>query len=471
MFSTNTPKAVLWRIYKQEFTQMFRLSMPIVAAQVGIVLLGVTDNMMVGYLGATELAAAGIANSIFFVISIFGLGLTSVISPMSATAKAQQDHTQLRHLLLNVVRATMICGLLTVGMVYLTAYFFEVFRQPADVTALARPYLIVIGWSALPLIVFAGLRSFIEGLSIIRPGMYISYLAVVINIFLNWVLIFGHWGFPAWGLWGAGLATLLSRIFIALLFWGFILRSSRIKPYAQQWQIWKDDISQLVQIFKLGIPAGMQYFFEVVAFSGAAVLAGWLGKVSLAAHQIAISLASVTYMMAAGFGSAGAIRVGTAFGHRHRLKILRAANTAYLGVVAFMSFTCVIFIVFGDQLVWLYIQDVEVIALAAPLMIIAAFFQLSDGVQVVGLGVLRGISDLKVPTFFTLIAYWVVGLPLGYVLGFYTPLGVNGIWIGLSVGLTVSAALLTNRFYKLLRLMKKETLRPRTEQPAATTVA
>ncbi|HAI76065.1 MAG TPA: MATE family efflux transporter, partial [Microscillaceae bacterium] len=460
-----------WRIYKQEFTQMFRLSLPIVAAQVGIVLLGVTDNMMVGYLGATELAAAGIANSIFFVISIVGLGLTSVISPMSAAAKARQDHTQLRHLLLNVVRASVLCGLFTVGLVYLTAYFFEVFRQPADVAVLAKPYLIVIGWSALPLIVFAGLRSFIEGLSIIRPGMYISYLAVVINVFLNWVLIFGHWGFPAWGLWGAGVATLLSRIFIALLFWGFILRSSRIKPYAQQWQIWKDDTTQLVQIFKLGIPAGMQYFFEVAAFSSAAVLAGWLGKVSLAAHQIAISLASVTYMMAAGFGSAGAIRVGAAFGHRHRLKILRAANTAYWGVVAFMSFTCVIFIVFGDQLVWLYIQDAEVIALAAPLMIIAAFFQLSDGVQVVGLGVLRGIADLKVPTFFTLIAYWVVGLPLGYWLGFYTPLGVNGIWIGLSVGLTVSAALLTNRFYKLLRLMKKETLRPRTEKPAATTVA
>jgi MATE family multidrug resistance protein len=293
------------------------------------------------------------------------------------------------------------------------------------------------------------IKQFSDGLSHTRVSMIVTIAGLLLNVFLNWVFIFGKLGFPALGLNGAGIATLVVRIFMSVAMLAYIFRAKLFSAYIISPPAGYSFFPLIKKITKLGLPGGMQLFFEVGAFSGAAVIAGWLGTIPLAAHQIAINLASITYMVAAGISSAGAIRVGQAVGIGNQAKIVRAGTVSIVLAVAFMAVACLVFLTLNYTLVRLYIQDQEVVTLAASLLIIGGFFQLSDGVQVVGLGILRGIEDVNMPTIIALFAYWVIGLPLGYVLGFTFGMNIQGIWLGLLTGLTVSAILLTIRFYKL----------------------
>jgi MATE family multidrug resistance protein len=254
---------------------------------------------------------------------------------------------------------------------------------------------------------------------------------------------------PAWGLNGAGFATLLVRVFMAVSMFLYIFQAPVFRAFVLRPPHTYSYLPLMKKVLKLGLPGGFQLFFEVGAFSGAAIIAGWLGTVPLAAHQIAINLASITYMVAAGIAAAGGIRVGQAFGMGSQPKIIRAGTVSLTLAIVFMSITCILFLTMNHFLVRLYIQDIEVVGIATSLLIIGGFFQLSDGIQVVSLGILRGIEDVNIPTVIALIAYWVIGLPVGYVLAFTFGMNVQGIWIGLLAGLTVSAVWLTLRFYKL----------------------
>jgi MATE family multidrug resistance protein len=289
-------------------------------------------------------------------------------------------------------------------------------------------------------------KQFTDGLGNTRAAMLVTIAGLILNILLNLVLIFGFLWIPGFGLNGAGFATLISRILMAVFMHRYIYYHSHFA----QWLVHtRTQSAQVFRIIKMGLPSGLQYFFETAAFGSAAIIAGWLGTASLAAHQIAINLASVTYMVAAGVSAAGAIRVGNASGLKNRVDVLKAGTSSILMVLAFMSIAGMVFILFHTFLISLYISDPEVEGIAAGLLMIAAAFQLSDGVQVVGLGILRGLMDVYVPTFVALIAYWVIGLPLGYVLAMHGEMGVAGIWIGLLIGLTLSAAMMTRRFYTL----------------------
>ena len=328
-------------------------------------------------------------------------------------------------------------------------------NQPEEVEALALPFLLIITASLIPLMVFQTFKQFVEGLSQTKQAMFITIAANLVNVFLNWLLIWGHWGFPELGFLGAAWATLISRVLMMVLMGGYVLTSKRYNDFKIQIFRFKPNWTLCQRILKIGIPTGFQFIFEVSAFSAAAIMMGWISVNALAGHQIALNLASISYMMATGVATAGMIRVSHYIGKEDYVGMKEVGRVVFGMVAAFMFVCALLFFAFRFYLPTLYIDDPEVISLAASLLILAGFFQISDGIQVVGLGVLRGMEDVKVPTLVTFFAYWALGLPLGYLLAFKFAFGESGIWIGLLIGLTITAALL---FYRFEQLSKKKGL-------------
>ncbi|WP_339906232.1 MATE family efflux transporter, partial [uncultured Cyclobacterium sp.] len=303
---------------------------------------------------------------------------------------------------------------------------------------------------------------FIEGLSQTKQAMFITVLFNLLNIGLNYLLIYGNWGFPELGLNGAGWATLISRVLMAWVLYLYVTRSKRYEKYIRSIKLKQIRFSIIKKMLGIGIPTGLQFVFEVGAFSSAAIMMGWIGVNALAAHQIAINLASISYMMASGLSAAAMVRIGNQLGRRDIPKLREVGFSIFGNVLIFMSFFAVMFLIFKNYLPLLYIEDSQVVEMAANLLVIAAVFQLSDGLQVVALGALRGLSDVKVPTLVTLLAYWVVGLPLGYLLAFKFHYNELGIWFGLLIGLTLTAIMLFYRFHSLSLKLQKEISRPET---------
>lgn len=449
-------KPSLRRLYRTDIQTTLRISLPIIVAQLGIVMMGVADTIQVGNLGAAPVAASGIGNHVFILIAIIGLGTLSVVAPQVAAAHSRGDNQECNLLLRAGIRLGLGIGIVLCLIILFISLHFNIFLQTPEVESMTIPYLQILGISVIPLLLFTSIKQFSDGLAYTRISMVITLIGLAINIILNWLLIEGNLGFPAWGLNGSAISTLIARIGMAVMIGVYVFRSPLFGNFVMRPAKGYSFAPLISKLLKLGLPGGLQLFFEVGAFAGAAIIAGWLGTVPLAAHEISINLASVTYMVAAGIGSAGAIRVGQAYGAGNQAKIIRAGTISLLLAIVFMATTCVIFLTLNTLLVELYIQDQEVIQVAATLVIIGGFFQLSDGIQVVGLGILRGIEDVYMPTIIALFAYWVIGLPLGYVLGFTFNMNVQGIWLGLLAGLTVSAILLTFRFYTLSYKIKQK---------------
>ncbi|EAZ79219.1 MATE family efflux transporter [Algoriphagus machipongonensis] len=434
---------------KEHFKITFTLAFPVMMSQLGQVSVGVADSMMVGRLGAVPLAAASLGNSIFFVILMFGMGVSMGITPLISVAEGKGKNKRISNLFGHGLWINVFTSLILTFIVIGLSQGLHFLDQPEEVVNLTIPYLLVITASLFPFMIFQNFKQFAEGMSQTKQAMYITIFCNVVNVFLNYLLIFGKFGAPEMGLMGAGWATLISRIFMPIMMGWYVLRSKRYQIYSLSLRLRKWSFPMFSRILNVGIPTGFQYIFEVSAFSSAAIMMGWLGVNALAAHQIAINLASVSYMMVAGLSTAGMIRVSNQIG-RGNLKAMKEAGlVVYAMAMVFMFATALIFVVFRDFLPTLYIDDPEVITLSASLLIIAGLFQLSDGAQVIGLGVLRGMEDVKVPTMVTLIAYWVIGLPLGYVLAFEMGLEEKGIWYGLFIGLSLTAVMLYMRFQKL----------------------
>ena len=431
---------------KRHITSTLNLAYPVIIGQLGVIMMGVVDSLMVGRLGAAPLAAAALGSSLTFIVIIIGLGLSMAVTPLVAIAVGAKKYEDCgvyfrQSLLINTIFSIIISVL-----IFYVADLIRYFNQPVEVQVQAQSYMKIIGLSSIPLMLFSTYKQFIEGLSVMRPAMIITLLANIINAFANWILIFGNLGFPALGLNGAGWATFSSRVFMALAMMGFVMNNKFFKDYDVSFHFKSINWRIIKKILSLGLPSGLQYFFEVGAFSFAVVMVGWLGAKQQAAHQIAINLASISFMAVLGISAAGSIRVGNAVGRKDIKETRRAGFTASFLGASIMFFSGLIFIFFRNFLPTLYINDKDVISIASSLLIIAAIFQLSDGFQAVGIGILRGLTDVKIPTAITFIAYWIVGLPVGYLLGFTFNLGVQGVWIGLLSGLTTSAILLTLRF-------------------------
>ncbi|MFZ5970812.1 MAG: MATE family efflux transporter [Bacteroidota bacterium] len=435
--------------YRADIRQSFLLAYPVMLSQLGHVMMGVADNVMVGHVGATELAAAGLANVAFNMLLLFGIGVSYAITPLVAAADAEKNDLQvvetLRHgLAINISTSLVLCVVVFFGKNIL--YYIN---QPPEVVALAIPYLEIITFSIIPVMVFQSFRQFSEGLSNTWVPMVVVLCCNLLNIGLNYLLIYGHAGFPTMGLNGAGWATFTSRVAMALGLAAFVYGYRSFRKYRAAFVPGNYSRKLFNKMLHLGIPAGVQFIFEVAAFDFSLVMMGWLGTQALAAHQIAINLATISYMTTSGLAAAATIRVSQELGRGNRQSMQRAAYVLLGMALALMLLWGIVFIAGHSFLPRLYIADLAVLEIAGPIIIIAGLFQLSDGMQVVCIGALRGLQDVKVPSLLIFAAYWIIGLPLGYVLGFQLHWGAPGIWTGLLIGLTLTALAMLWRFRAL----------------------
>ena len=436
---------------KDHLLKNLSLSFPIMISQLGHITVGVFDSLMIGKVSVSQLAAVSLATSIFSFILLFCIGLSYGITPLISSSDRGKKYVS--SILYNGMLVNVISSILLVSFVILTKHLLSYLGQDAEVLFHTYSYLDIICISLIPLILFQTFKQFIEGLGFTKPSMYISVISNVINVVLNAVLIFGLFGFPRLEIIGAAYATLISRVIMFLLILIYCLNDRRFSKYILKTKF-LINLNHIKDIFRIGFASGLQYIFEVGAFSVATVMTGSIGAIHLAAHQIALNLASISYMIASGIGSASMISLSYYDGKRNFEDMRRSGFASFLLVFILMIVSALVFIMFRNYLPVFYVDDSSVINIASTLLIIAGLFQISDGIQAVGLGILRGIRDIKKPTIVTFISYWIISIPLSYFLGIEYGYGVYGIWIGLSVGLTLAAIFHVTRF-NYLTFVKK----------------
>lgn len=441
----------LRQTYSKHLLETIVLAWPVILGHVGHMVISQADTIMIGKLGKIDLAAATLSNSIFFLPFVIGIGIAMAISPLVAQAIGAKRETELKLLLSQGFWVSMWSGIAFIGVTFLTAELLPYLNQDPAIIPLAQEYLRIIGISALPMLLYLAVKHYCDGFEDVVPGMVVMAFVVLFNIAGNWLLIYGNLGFPELGLAGAGWATLISRSVGFVLIVAYVVTAKRYKPYIQNALNFRHHLVTIRKILKIGLPSGFQYFFELGAFTGAVILIGWISPDAQSAHQIALGIPAVTYMVYMGLSSAAGIRVGNAFGRGDKEGMRHAGIAALFAGSIFIVISVILIISLHDVLPALYIQDAGVEELAAALLLISAFFQLGDGLQAICLGALRGMEDVRIPTIFTFIAYWAVGLPVGYFLMERFDLGAQGIWYGLSAGLIFSAVMMCLRFERMTR--------------------
>jgi MATE family multidrug resistance protein len=452
--------------YTKEFSYNWRLAAPVIMGMLGHTFVGLVDNLMVGQLGAAELAAVSLGNSFFFVAMSIGIGFSTAITPLVAEADSEHNFSRGKSAFKH---GFVLCSLLAIVLfvlILLAKPLMYMMDQPQEVVVLALPYLDIIAISLVPLIIFQALKQFSDGMSLTKFPMYATIIANVINVFFNYVLIFGVWGFPKMGVVGAGIGTLIARFVMIVLMWYFLNRLEKTKAYVKDLKLFVLEHSMLKKINSLGLPSALQMFFEVGLFTAAIWLSGTLGKNPQAANQIALNLSSMTFMIATGLSVTAMIRVGNQKGLKRPVELRRIATSIFIMGLALAILFALIFLIFNNVLPTFYLDlndlthfadNQNVVEIASSLLIIAALFQISDSTQVVFLGALRGLQDVKIPTLITFFAYWIIGFPVSYFLGDASKYGSSGIWIGLLAGLTASSIFLYIRFnYLSKQLIAKE---------------
>ena len=449
----------LYQKYKPFYQSNLHLAIPVVISQLGHTLVHTADSIIIGhFVGTVSLAAVSLVNSIFTIVLVIGIGISYGLTPLIAQENGKKQYDECGRLLSNSLLINAISGIL----LYILVYFGSVavidhLDQSAEVVKQAKPYLNLLGFSIIPLMIFMTFKQFAEGLGFTRQAMMISIWGNVLNVCLGIIFVKGLFGIEPMGIRSVGWSTLIDRSIMAVVMAVYVIRSENFRKYLKTFALKSVDFLRSINIIRIGAPVAMQYTFEVSAFSGAAILIGTISAVDQAAHQVAINLASMTYMMASGISAAATIKTGNSYGSKDFQQLRLSAISSYHIVLVFMAVTALLFIGLNQLLPWIYTSDRNVIVIAAQLLVIAGFFQLFDGTQVVGLGVLRGMGDVNIPTFITFVAYWIIGLPIGYYLGVVLGFGAKGIWYGLTLGLLVSAALLFIRFDKLSRRIALQT--------------
>ncbi|GAB3926117.1 MATE family efflux transporter [Mucilaginibacter myungsuensis] len=453
----------LYQKYKPFYQDNLKLAIPVVISQAGHVLTHVSDSVVVGHFAGTiALAGVSLGNNVFMILMVLGLGLSYGITPLIAQHNGRENYAECGRLLSNSLFINLSVAILTCLLIFLGIdKVLASLHQSPEVIEQAKPFLKLLAISFIPMLIFNTFKQFAEGLGFTKQAMQISIWGNVLNIILGVIFVKGMFGIKPMGIVGVGYSTLIDRCIMAILMGVFVFRSPRFKVYLENFSLRFIEWARSLQLLKIGIPVALQYFFEAGAFSAAGIIIGTISPIAQAAHQVALSMASLTYIMASGIAAATAIKSGNYFGAGDPDGLRSSAISSYHIVIAFMSITALIFALGNSLIPWIYTEDKAVIAIAAQLFIIAAFFQLFDGTQVVGLGILRGMGDVNIPTFITLFAYWVVGLPIGYFVGIYLGLGANGIWYGLTLGLMVSSLLLFFRFQFISKKMIRQ--KPTTE--------
>lgn len=438
---------------------MLALAGPVVLAEIGWVTMGIVDTIVVGPIGPSAIGAVGIGSILFLVFAIFGmgllLGLDTLVSHAFGAGRLDECHRWLLHgLTLSLLVAPVLTGVALVGIALLPWSGL----QP-EVLALTVPYLHVIVWSLLPLLLYASFRRYLQALGIVTPITIALVTANLINAVAAWALVYGHLGLPAMGTTGSGVATLVSRIYLAAALLVSVISTDRRHHISLRSVSWKPGAKQLMRLLRLGLPAAVQVTLEMGVFAAASALAGRLDPVSLASHQIALNLASLTFMVPLGVASAGAVRVGQAIGRRDVRAAARSGWMALAIGAAFMSAAALVFILAPRPLISLFSTSAAVFSVGRRLLLIAAMFQLFDGLQGVSTGVLRGLGDTRTPMLSNLAGHWLLGLPVGYALCFWWKWGVVGLWTGLSLGLIVIGSTLVFVWSRRIAALPGEALR------------
>ena len=446
--------------YTKEFRYNMQLAYPVILGMLGHTLIMIVDNIMVGKLGSTELAAVSLGNSMVFVALSLGIGFSTAITPIVGEADAEKDTDKIRSVFHNGLFLCVILGFALFGLIVLGKPIMEMLHQPKEVIVLAKPYLDWVGFSLVPLIIYQGYKQFADGLSMTKYSMYAIVLANILHVIVNYCLIYGFWIFPKMGILGAGLGTVISRIAMVVFMHVILSRQERLQTYFQNFSFAEIKKETIRKIVSLGIPSAMQMLFEVVLFTAGIWLCGNIGKTSQAANQIALSLASMTFMFAMGLSVVSMIRVSNQKGLQDYKNLVVVARSIFLLAILIEIVFALLFILLHQIVPPLFLDmsdttqlldNQEVVAIAAKLLLVAAVFQISDGIQVVVLGALRGLQDVKIPMYITFVAYWVIGFPISYYLGEYTELKAVGVWIGLLAGLTAAAVFLFIRFHYLTK--------------------
>jgi MATE family multidrug resistance protein len=441
--------------YTKEFKYNWQLAAPVMLGMLGHTFVGFVDNIMVGQLGTAELAAVSLGNSFMFIAMSLGIGFSTAITPLIAEADAEQNFIKGKSTFKHGLFLCTVLGVSLFLMVLLAKPLLYLMKQPIEVVELAIPYLDLVAISLIPLIIFQGFKQFSDGLSMTRYPMYAAIVSNVLNVVINYLLIFGKFGFPELGIVGAAYGTLISRVIMVWHMWYLLKRNEKSKTFVTNIKFFVLNKLMLKRIFNLGSPSAMQMFFEVAIFTAAIWLSGLLGKNPQAANQIALNLSSMTFMVAIGLSVASMIRVGNQKGLQNYIELRRIAFSLFLMGIMFAMGFAIIFFAFHNSLPKLYldyddaknlVDNTEVISIASKLLIAAAIFQISDSIQVVVLGALRGLQDVKIPTIITFISYWLIGFPISWFLGKEDAYGSFGIWLGLLAGLTTAAILLFIRF-------------------------
>jgi len=421
----------------------------VVVVQVGIMAMGVVDTIMVGHLSATALAAVALGNLYFFGCAILGMGALMGLDPVVAQALGAGDHPAVAR---GVQRGLILGALLSIPAAAALMFGEQALRgmgQPAEVVPFAGSYARWTAPGVLPLYLFVVLRQSLQALRAMRPIIICIVAGNIINVVLNWVLIYGHLGAPALGVTGAAISTTIGRWALPFILLG--LAWHQLGPALRPLRRESLELSPLGRMFRLGLPIGIQTALEFTAFGAVGLMMGRLGTIPVAAHQVAINLASLTFMVPLGVGQAAAVLVGHAIGAADQSGARRAARASVVYGVGFMALTSMVFLLIPTQLAELYTNDVATIALAAALLPVAGVFQLFDGTQAVTAGILRGAGDTRVPMLINLGGFWLFGIPLSLLLGFRTSMGPVGLWWGLAAALAIVAAILTFRVNSLLR--------------------
>jgi len=451
--------------YTKEFSYNLRLAYPVILGMLGHTLIGIVDNIMVGKLGSTELAAVSLGNSMIFIALSIGIGFSTAITPIVGEADAENNTNKIRLAFHNGLFLCIILGFALFGIIVLGKPLMELLHQPKEVIVLAKPYLDWVGFSLVPLIIYQGYKQFADGLSMTKYSMYAIVMANILHVIINYCLIYGIWIFPKMGIIGAALGTVISRIAMLVFMHIILSKQERLKQYFHNFsfnEIKKETISKIVN---LGVPSALQMLFEVVLFTAGIWLCGNIGKTSQAANQIALSLASMTFMFAMGLSVVSMIRVSNQKGLQDYKNLVIIARSIFLLATSIEIVFALLFVIVHQIVPPLFLDmndssqfldNQEVVTIAAKLLLVAAIFQISDGIQVVVLGALRGLQDVKIPMYITFVAYWVIGFPISYYLGEYTNLKAVGVWIGLLAGLTAAALFLFIRFHYLTKKLIKE---------------
>lgn len=436
---------------REQYIKTVNLATPVVISQMGQVVVQLADNAMVGRLGATPLAGVSFAGSVFVIMFIFCIGLSLGLTPLVGEQYARSNHKEAAAYLQNSVVLYMVFAVIVFLVLQLIIPFMPYMGQDEEVVAIAIPYIHYLMWGLVPFMLFAALKQFLEGVGNTAVAMYIVLIANCINIVLNYMFIYGNWGAPAMGASGAGLATLISRCAMPVMLLIYFINHKKYGRYLQFFSNKNFSWRYISSLIKIGFPISMQMLMEVSAFALSAIMVGWIGVKELAASQITQTMSSTVFLILVGLASATTIRVSHYFGAKDFKGIEVVAHVSYRIALVYNLVIAACFILLRNYIPLIFNNDPAVVEIAGNLLIFAAIFQVCDGMQIISLGILRGMKDVRYPMWVAIFSYLIINLPLGYFLAFTLGMGAPGIWLAFVFGLGFAAVLLNRRYRVMMR--------------------